>query len=59
MHNAQNIKIEIDKRIFNSTYEIKHYLGIAMQVMCQEDMVAHKLVAMHERIDKPNKEVAE
>ncbi len=57
LHNAQNIKVEINKRDFGSRYEIKHYLGIPMQVMFQEDMVAHKLVAMHERIGTTNRDI--
>jgi predicted nucleotidyltransferase component of viral defense system len=54
---AQNIKVEINKRYFGSTYHVMHYLGIAMQVMVQADMVAHKLVAMHERIGKTNRDI--
>lgn len=57
LQGAQNIKVEINKRIFGSRYEIKRYLGIAMQVMVKEDMVAHKLVAMHERIGKTNRDI--
>jgi len=55
--NDQKIKIEINKRNFASRYEVKKYLGIAMQVMIQEDMFAHKLVAMHERISKTNRDI--
>lgn len=54
---AQNIKVEINKRFFGSRYEVKHYLGIVMQVMVQEDMAAHKLVAMYERIGKANRDI--
>lgn len=54
---AQNIKVEINNRSFGSKYEVKQYLGIAMQVMVKEDMVAHKLVAMHERIGKTNRDI--
>lgn len=57
LHGAQNIKVEINKRNFSSRYEVKNYLGIAMQVMVKEDMVAHKLVAMHERIGKTNRDI--
>ena len=46
---AQNIKIEINKRKFGSEYEVKNYLGISMLVMKDKDMFAHKLVAMIER----------
>lgn len=57
LQNAQNLKIEINKRIFESSYEVKHYLGISMQVMVKSDMAAHKLVAMHERIGKTNRDI--
>jgi hypothetical protein len=54
---GQNIKIEINKRKFGSKYEIKQYLGISMQVMVREDMAANKMVAMHERIGKTNRDI--
>ncbi len=54
---AQNIKVEINKRNFGSRYELKQYLGIPMKVMVQEDMAAHKMVAMHERIGKANRDI--
>ncbi len=54
---AQNVKVEINKRNFGSAYEIKQYLGIAIQVMVRQDMAAHKLVAMHERIGKTNRDI--
>jgi predicted nucleotidyltransferase component of viral defense system len=54
---AQNIKIEINRRDFGSRYELKSYLGIAMKVMVQEDMAAHKLVAMYERDGKTNRDI--
>lgn len=57
MKNAQNIKIEINKRDFGSKYEIKEYLGISMKVMAREDMAAHKMVAMHKRIGKTNRDI--
>ncbi len=54
---AQNIKVEINRREFGSQYEVKSYLGISMKVMVQEDMAAHKLVAMYERIGKANRDI--
>lgn len=54
---AQNIKVEINRRDFGSTYEVKSYLGISMNVMTTEDMVAHKLVAMAERLGKTNRDI--
>ncbi|MBI5038152.1 MAG: nucleotidyl transferase AbiEii/AbiGii toxin family protein [Candidatus Kerfeldbacteria bacterium] len=54
---AQNIKVEINRREFGSKYEVKSYLGISMKVMVREDMFAHKLCAMYERIGKTNRDV--
>ena len=54
---AQNIKIEINKRSFGSRYEVKNYLGISMLVMENEDMFAHKLVAMVERNKIANRDI--
>lgn len=57
VESAQNIKVEINLRDFGSKYEIKSYLGISMKVMVSEDMFAHKLVAMFERIGKTNRDI--
>ncbi len=54
---AQNIKVEINRRSFGSHYEIKSYLGISMLVMVRENMFAHKLMAMHERMGKTNRDI--
>lgn len=54
---APNIKIEINRRAFGSRYEIKSYLGISMLVMVREDMFAHKLVAMFERMGRANRDI--
>jgi len=54
---AQNIKIEINKRSFGSQYEVKNYLGISMLVMKREDMFAHKLVAITERNKTANRDI--
>ncbi len=53
----QNIKVEVNRRSFGSRYEVKLYMGIAMKVMIQEDMAAHKLVAMHERLTKTSRDI--
>lgn len=52
-----NIKIDINLRKFGSKYELKNYLGISMLVMTQEDIFAHKLVAMHERMGTANRDI--
>ena len=54
---SQNIKVEINKRQFGSKYEIKTLLGISMLVMVQEDMFAHKLMAMIERVGKTSRDI--
>lgn len=54
---AHNIKVEINRRQFGSKYEIKTYLGVSMLVMTQEDMFAHKLMAMYERIGKTSRDI--
>lgn len=52
-----NVKVEINRRSFGSQYNAKSYLGIPMKVMIQEDMVAHKMVAMFERIGTANRDI--
>lgn len=55
--NAQNIKVEINRRNFGSKYELKSYMGISMLVQVREDMFAHKLLAMYERLGKTNRDI--
>jgi len=54
---AQNIKVEVNRRMFGSRYELKNYLGISMLVMVKEDMFAHKLVAVLERAKTANRDI--
>jgi predicted nucleotidyltransferase component of viral defense system len=54
---APQIKIEVSRRHFGSSYEVKTVLGIAMLVMIQEDMFAHKLMALYERIGKTSRDL--
>ncbi|MFA4891222.1 MAG: nucleotidyl transferase AbiEii/AbiGii toxin family protein [Candidatus Gracilibacteria bacterium] len=54
---SQNIKIEVNRRKFDSKYELKTLLGISMLVMVKEDMFANKLIAMYERIGKTSRDV--
>ena len=53
---ARDIKVEVNRRQFGSTYEIKTHLGVSMPVMVREDMFAHKLMAMHERLGKTSRD---
>ncbi|MEK7119461.1 MAG: nucleotidyl transferase AbiEii/AbiGii toxin family protein [Patescibacteria group bacterium] len=55
--NAQNVKVEINRRGFGSKYAVESFLGISMQVMVKEDMAAHKLCAMYERIGRTNRDI--
>lgn len=55
--NAQNVKIEINRRQFGSKYEVRAFNGVSMLVMIKEDMFAHKLVAMHERLGETNRDI--
>lgn len=54
---AHNVKIEVNRRQFGSKYEIRTYLGVSMQVMVIEDMVAHKLMAMYERMGRTSRDI--
>jgi predicted nucleotidyltransferase component of viral defense system len=54
---VHNIKVEINRRQFGSRYELKTYLGVSMLVMVPEDMAAHKLMAMVERIGKTSRDI--
>jgi predicted nucleotidyltransferase component of viral defense system len=54
---GRNIKVEVNRRQFGSTYEIKTYLGVSMLVMTKPDMFAHKLMAMSERIGKTSRDI--
>lgn len=54
---SQNVKIEVNRRDFGSRYELQTLLGISMLVMVREDMLANKLMAMHERIGKTSRDI--
>lgn len=55
--NAQSIKIEINRKGSGSKYQIKTYLGISMLIMQEDDMFAHKLMAMNDRIGKTSRDI--
>jgi|SRR3989344_5998204 len=54
---SQNIKVEVNRRDFGSKYDMKTLFGISMLVMVREDMFAHKLLAMHERVGKTSRDI--
>ena len=55
--NAQNIKIEINRRNFGSKYKLKSYMGISMLAQAREDMFANKLMAVVERLGETNRDI--
>lgn len=54
---AQKIKVEVNRRNFGSKYGVMTLLGISMLVMIREDMFAHKIIAMHERVGKTSRDI--
>jgi len=44
-----NLKVEISTRDLGNQFCLKNYLGIAMNVMVEEDMFANKLIALVDR----------
>jgi len=54
---SQNIKIEVNRRNFDSKYEMRTLLGISMLVMTRDDMFANKLMAMYERVGKTSRDI--
>lgn len=53
----RKLKIEISKRQWDNTYEIKNFLGINMKVMTLPDMFAHKLCALLDRTEVTNRDI--
>lgn len=52
-----NVKVEINRRQFGSQYKLQTLLGIPMLVMERQDMFAHKIMAMHERIGQTSRDI--
>jgi len=53
----RNLKVEISNREFPDSYEIKNYLGIAMNVMVKPDLFAHKLCDLLDRNILANRDI--
>lgn len=51
------LKIEISKRDFDDSYEIKNLLGVSIKVMVKPDMFAHKLCALMDRKAITNRDI--
>ena len=56
-HGERNLKVEISNRVFENRYEIKNLLGIHVKVMVQEDLFAHKVCALLDRISVTNRDI--
>lgn len=54
---AQQIKVEVSRRVFGSQYKVETFLGIPMLIMVEPDMFAHKLMAMYERMEKTSRDI--
>lgn len=54
---VQQIKVEVNRRMWGSHYELQTLLGISMLVMTKSDMFAHKLMAMIERVGKTSRDI--
>lgn len=53
----RNMKVEISNREYPDSYEIKSFLGIAMNVMVKPDLFAHKLCALLDRSTLTNRDI--
>jgi predicted nucleotidyltransferase component of viral defense system len=53
----RKLKIEISKRDFGDSYEIKNLLGVSVKVMVKPDMFAHKLCAIMDRKTITNRDI--
>ena len=54
---APKIKVEVNRRQFGSSYELKNFLSISMLAMTKEDMFANKMMAAYERIGKTSRDI--
>ena len=54
---GQNVKVEISTRNLEAHYQELEFFGMPLKVMVEEDMVACKLIALHQRIGKANRDI--
>lgn len=54
---TMNIKLEVSKRDYPDTYEIKEMLGVRIKCMTQDCMFAHKLCAITDRSKLANRDL--
>ena len=55
--NERKLKVEISKRNFYDSYEIKSLMGQSIKVLVQENLLAHKLCALLDRPTITNRDV--
>lgn len=53
----RTIKVEINRGNFGSQFFLKTGMGIPILVMEKEDMFAHKIVALYERVGKTSRDI--
>ncbi|HKK63441.1 MAG TPA: nucleotidyl transferase AbiEii/AbiGii toxin family protein [Bacteroidales bacterium] len=56
-YGERKLKVEILNRVFENRYEIRNLLGINVKVLVQEDLFAHKLCALLDRISMTNRDI--
>ena len=52
-----NVKVEISTCNLEARYQERELVGIPLKVMVEADMVACKLIALHQRIGKANRDI--
>lgn len=55
--NARLIKVEINRREPISNFELQTVLGMSLLVMTKGDMVANKILAMNDRMEKTSRDI--
>ncbi len=55
--NGRNLKVEVNRRAFGSHFKPVEYFGTPLSLMEKEDMFAHKMMAMVERIGKTSRDI--
>ncbi|MCF8380786.1 MAG: nucleotidyl transferase AbiEii/AbiGii toxin family protein [Bacteroidales bacterium] len=56
-YDERKLKVEISNRVFENHYEIKNLLGINIKVMVKEDLFAHKLCTLLDRVIITNRDI--
>ncbi len=54
---AQQVKIEINKRVYPNHYEIQDFYGLSVKTMSKDTLFAHKLCAICDRSQLQNRDI--